>query len=272
MRIQDAPIDARLELLFEGLIDKNTYYPGQLGPPIRVQRTPHYAAINSGYKTDTFNLVISKRLGAEGPALADRICGEFNAAKLPAAWWTCDELREDAFLEALRRNDFVEDEVDVGMLAELSELPELNPPAGLEIKLVERPEEVEAFGHVIASLFNPPDVYVVPFYEQVARLGGLTERPLKLFLGLVDGRPVGTSSIYLSGDGAHIFDISTRAEHRNRGYGSALTHFSLAFARRLGAKIGALQASPDGLGIYRRMGFREVCTFRIYSNKSRLAD
>ncbi|WP_257451723.1 GNAT family N-acetyltransferase [Archangium lipolyticum] len=262
-------MDAQLEFLFEGLIGKNTYYPGLVGPPSRVERTGHYAVIDSGYETDTFNLVISKRLGAEGPALADRICGAFNAARRPAAWWTCDELREDAVLESLRRHDFLEDEVDVGMVADLRELPEMRPPAGLEIKVVERPEEVEAFGRVIASLFEPPDAHVVHFYERVARLGQLAERPLKLFLGLVDGQPVGTSSLYLSGDGAHIFDISTRAEHRNRGYGSALTHYTLAFARGLGAKRGALQASPDGLGIYRRMGFREVCTFRIYSNKLR---
>ncbi|WNG17047.1 GNAT family N-acetyltransferase [Cystobacter fuscus] len=260
-------MDSHLELLFEGLIGKNTYYPAQLGPPVRVEHTANHAVIDSGHETDTFNLVISKRLGEEGPALAGRICGEFNARRLPAAWWTCDELREAPFLEALERHGFVEDEADVGMVADLRELPVMNPPAGLEIKLVERPEEVEAFGRIIASLFEPPDVYVMPFYEKVARLGRLAERPLKLFLGFVDGRPVATSSIYLEGEGAHIFDISTLAEHRNRGYGSAITHFSLSFARSLGAKRGALQASADGVGIYRRMGFREVCTFRIYSNK-----
>ncbi len=272
MKTQSTLTDARLELLFEGLIGKNTYYPGQLGPPIRVQKTAHYAVIHSGYKTDTFNLVISKRLGEEGPALADRICGEFNAAKLPAAWWTCDELREDALLEALRRHGFVEDEVDVGMIADLGDLPALDYPAGLEMKLVETAEEAVTFGRILASLFDPPDVFVTSFYERVAQLGQLSQRPLKLFLGFVDGRPVATSSVYLSGEGAHVFDISTLAEQRNRGYGSAITHFSLSFARALGAKRGALQASADGVGIYRRMGFREVCTFRIYSNKHALRE
>ncbi|MET0401221.1 MAG: hypothetical protein ABW123_02410, partial [Cystobacter sp.] len=66
---------------------------------------------------------------------------------------------------------------------------------------------------------------------------------------------------------AHIFDISTLAEARHRGYGSAITHFSLSAARALGARRGGLQAAPDGLNIYRRMGFHEVCSFRIYSNK-----
>ena len=94
------------------------------------------------------------------------------------------------------RHGFAEDEADVGRVADLRELPVMNPPAGLEIKLVERPEEVEAFGRIIASLFEPPDVYVMPFYEKVARLGRLAERPLKLFLGFVDGRPVGMISIY----------------------------------------------------------------------------
>jgi ribosomal protein S18 acetylase RimI-like enzyme len=266
-RTPGAPVDAWLEPMFEGLIGKNTYYPSQLGGTMRVHRDERHAVISSGFKTDTFNLVISQRLGAEAPAVIDRVCGEFNAAGLPAAWWTCDELREEAVAGLLQRHGFVEDEVDVGMVAELSQLPPLEYPAGLVLKQVETPEELVAFGQVIASLFEPPDPHVARFYEQVARLGRLAERPLKLFLALLDGRAVGTSSIFLSGEGAHIFDISTRAEHRNRGYGSAITHFSLLFARGLGARLGALQAAPDGLNIYRRMGFREVCTFRIYSNK-----
>jgi len=262
-----APADAWLEPMFEGLIGKNTYYPSQLGGSMRVHRDERHAVIFSGFKTDTFNLVISQRLGAEAPSLIGRVCGEFNATGLPAEWWTCDELREEAVSGLLQRHGFAEDEVDVGMVAELSHLSPLEYPAGLVLKPVQTPEEMVGFGEVISSLFNPPDPHVARFYEQVARLGRLADRPLMLFLALLDGRPVGTSSIFLSGEGAHIFDISTRAEHRNRGYGSAITHFSLMFARRLGARFGALQAAPDGLNIYRRMGFREVCTFRVYSNK-----
>ncbi|ATB26718.1 GNAT family N-acetyltransferase [Melittangium boletus] len=261
-------MNEQLDFLFQGLIGKNTYLPTELGAPARVHHGEHYAVVNSSWKTDTFNLIISKQLGEAAPKVVERWCSEFNDAKLPAAWWTCDELRDEPVAPLLRRLHFVEDEVDVGMIADLDTLPALDYPAGLELKQVTTEEEVVAFGRLIASLFDPPDVFVTSFYERVARLGRWEERPLKLFLGSVDGRPVATSSIYLDGKGgAHIFDISTLAEVRHRGFGSAITHFSLAFAHGLGARRGALQAAPDGVNIYRRIGFRELCTFRIYSNK-----
>ena len=43
---------------------------------------------------------------------------------------------------------------------------------------------------------------------------------------------------------------------------------TLRYARNSGARFAALQASPDGLNIYERMGFRALCTFRMHSNGS----
>jgi hypothetical protein len=45
----------------------------------------------------------------------------------------------------------------------------------------------------------------------------------------------------------------------------------LDWARRAGAKYVGVQASDDGLGVYRRLGFFEVCTFRVYSSRHRFA-
>jgi hypothetical protein len=57
---------------------------------MKVEQTESYVFINSGYKTDTFNLVISKKIDSEdGRHTIARVCEEFNVARLPAAWWTC---------------------------------------------------------------------------------------------------------------------------------------------------------------------------------------
>ncbi len=44
----------------------------------------------------------------------------------------------------------------------------------------------------------------------------------------------------------------------------------LIYAKKLGVRFATLQAAPDGLNIYKRMGFKETCTFRIHSNKRRV--
>jgi ribosomal protein S18 acetylase RimI-like enzyme len=261
-----------IQLLFEGLIGKNIYFPSQFVPEMKIEQTESYVLINSGYKTDTFNLVISKKFDSEDAMLTiARVCEEFNAARLPAAWWTCEEVRDAYVSSTLEEYRFLEDEVDIGMVANLDDLPQgIDYPPNLKFRMANYFEEINDFGKIIASLFEPPDDFILPFYRRVGELDNLENRPLRLFLGYVDNKPVCTSSIFLLRQTASLFDISTLQEFRNCGYGSAITHYTLSYAKKLGARFATLQAAPDGLNIYKRMGFKEACTFRIHSNKRRV--
>jgi ribosomal protein S18 acetylase RimI-like enzyme len=261
-----------IQLLFAGFIGKNIYFPSRFVPEMKVEQTESYVFINSGYKTDTFNLVISKKFDSEdGRHTIAKVCEEFNAARLPAAWWTCEEVRDAYVSSTLEEQGFIEDEVDMGMVANLDDLPQdIQYPPNLKFRMANSFEEINEFGNIIASLFEPPDDFVLPFYQRVGELDNLENRPLRLFLGYVDNKPVCTSSIFLLRQTASLFDISTLQEYRNRGYGSAITHYTLSYAKKLGARFATLQAAPDGLNIYKRMGFKETCTFRIYSNKRRV--
>jgi ribosomal protein S18 acetylase RimI-like enzyme len=239
---------------------------------MKVEQTESYVFINSGYKTDTFNLVISKKFDSEdGRLTIAKVCEEFNAARLPAAWWTCEEVRDAYVSSTLEEQGFIEDEVDMGMVANLDDLPQdIQYPPNLKFRMANSFEEINEFGNIIASLFEPPDDFVLPFYQRVGELDNLENRPLRLLMAYVDNKPVCTSSIFLLRQTASLFDISTLQEYRNRGYGSAITHYTLSYAKKLGARFATLQAAPDGLNIYKRMGFKETCTFRIYSNKRRV--
>jgi predicted N-acetyltransferase YhbS len=48
-------------------------------------------------------------------------------------------------------------------------------------------------------------------------------------------------------------------EERNKGIGSAMMTHALGFARERGATQAVLLASGMGYGMYRRVGFNEVC-------------
>ena len=264
--------DDEIQLLFAGLIGKNIYFPMQFVPEMKVEQTENYVLINSGYKTDTFNVVISKKFDSEdGKRTIAKVCEEFNSARLPSAWWTCEEFRDVYVSSTLEEHGFIEDEADLGMVANLDGLPqEIQYPLNLKFRMATSSEEINEFGKIIASLFEPPDDFVMPFYRRVGELDNLENRPLRLFLGYVDNKPVCTSSIFLLRQTASLFDISTLQEFRNCGYGSAITHYTLSYAKKLGAHFATLQAAPDGVNIYKRMGFKEACTFRIHSNKRRV--
>jgi len=73
-----------------------------------------------------------------------------------------------------------------------------------------------------------------------------------------------TAELTVGGGVVGLYGISTLAAYRRRGYGSALTARPLQDAREAGQHIAILQAAPDGVGVYRRLGFQEFGRIREY--------
>jgi GNAT superfamily N-acetyltransferase len=66
------------------------------------------------------------------------------------------------------------------------------------------------------------------------------------------------------GDDVSVQYVATEAAHRRRGLASRLLLAVLAAARADGMRTATLQASPDGLPVYERLGFRRVATLRAF--------
>jgi ribosomal protein S18 acetylase RimI-like enzyme len=66
------------------------------------------------------------------------------------------------------------------------------------------------------------------------------------------------------GDDLSVQYVATEERHRRRGLASRLLVAILASARAEGLRTATLQASPDGLPVYERLGFRRVATLRAF--------
>ncbi|HJP89967.1 MAG TPA: GNAT family N-acetyltransferase [Candidatus Limnocylindrales bacterium] len=84
------------------------------------------------------------------------------------------------------------------------------------------------------------------------------------WIGRVDGKVAATSRINIGAGVAGLYAISTLPAHRGHGYGRAMTIASLRAARQLGYRIGVLQASDLGYGVYKRLGFRDLFSYGVY--------
>jgi ribosomal protein S18 acetylase RimI-like enzyme len=83
--------------------------------------------------------------------------------------------------------------------------------------------------------------------------------------GLRDGGEFVCVALTLTiGDDVSIQYVATEASHRRRGLASRLLLAVMAAARAEGLRTATLQASPDGLPVYERLGFRRVATLRGY--------
>jgi len=115
-------------------------------------------------------------------------------------------------------------------------------------------------------------VWLFPVPEKVVRhyIAGYrhvpldSTSPLQFYLGLLDGKPVATVCVFYDGSVAAVHYVVTLQEARQQGIGGAMTLLAARAARERGYRIAVLTASPFGINIYRRLGFREYCTFSTY--------
>ncbi len=66
------------------------------------------------------------------------------------------------------------------------------------------------------------------------------------------------------GDDVSIQYVATEASQRRRGLASRLLRGIFAATRAEGVLTATLQASPDGLSVYEKLGFRRVATLRAF--------
>lgn len=106
----------------------------------------------------------------------------------------------------------------------------------------------------LAELADPPDDDAETG-QLVKHLRSLTPA-VRLFAALDAGGSVrATSGVGLFGTFAHVLFVNTHSDWRRRGVGGAMTAHALVDARETGASAAYLNASPDGTGVYERIGF-----------------
>lgn len=90
------------------------------------------------------------------------------------------------------------------------------------------------------------------------------DRSLRLYPGTISGKPVATTALLLAAGVASINWVVTIPSFRQQGIGAAMTLMAAREARSAGYRIGVLVASPMGINIYRRLGFKECCLISSY--------
>ena len=232
---------------------------------------PHLVIADSGLPCDTFNFICRARLDpGSAPDIAASAVAYFEERRRPFSWWLGPADQPRDLGRMLDSAGLQRAETELAMLLPLVELPtDLPAVPGLEVRRVIESGELQTFAELSASNWTPPDSNVISFYRRAASALLRPDSPQWLYVGYVEGVPVATAEATVADGTAGLYNISTRPSHRGRGIGSMMTWRPLRDARKRGCDLGVLQAAPEGVSIYRRLGFRpfgEITEFKPRSD------
>jgi len=220
----------------------------------------------TGIQVPLFNGVITARLNPnDAKETCDSLQAQIDEQGAPALWWIGPDSKPD----------------DLGILLEQYGLQPAGevPGMAIDLGLVDpKPEMIKDF-----TIWEVNNAEMQTVWARTAGVGtgfpvGATNAMARLeatlndsqykaqhrYIGFLNATPVATSALVLDSGVAGIYAVATIPAARQKGLGRIMTVMPLLEARKRGYRVGILQASSMGYPIYQKIGFKEVCKYRLY--------
>jgi len=150
--------------------------------------------------------------------------------------------------------------VATGMVAERL-VPSLRPPPRLEVRQALDSQGRRALADVNARSYDVPMATGRATFD----VPGLFSGDNKGFVGYRHEEAATCAAVLRGHDAVYVSMVATHPTHRRLGLAEAVMRHALAEAHRdWGLERTVLHATPEGLPVYRRMGYRPVTRFRFY--------
>lgn len=241
------------------------YYHLGRAPNAELYAGPHLTWLLTGMPSTFNNVVLQTRLPPDsaGELIAEALAHFRSRNVTRLSWWTEEGAQETDLKNQLVAHGLTYNEGGTGMAADLMDLPkDLPTPADLTITPVKNRETLRQWAYVVNIGFGYPMWSEGIWFDLFADL--VFELPLRNYLAILNGQPVGTAQLFLGAGVAGIYNVTCLPEARGQGIGAAITLAPLREARLMGYRIGILQASHLGYPVYRRLGFHDYGKLNFY--------
>ena len=256
------------KIIQENFISKISYF-SKYNNKIKITENEEFIRVDSMLPSDTFNIcVIKNGKSTKKENILKENTDYFNKKSYPAAVWIWDD--NSASEEKIAENGFGLSEKETGMYIKSEKIPEkYQELEHFIIKRVTSDREMEDFSKVISSIFGATEEahYVNEEYGILKKEKIYNSPDMVFYVGYYNKEPVSCGTVYKTAESTGIYDVAVKESHRKKGLGSAMFAYLMTEAKKNGTEYCILQASSDGAGIYRKMGFDEVCNIDIYENR-----
>jgi GNAT superfamily N-acetyltransferase len=121
-----------------------------------------------------------------------------------------------------------------------------------------------SFGEIAGACLADDDLEAEGYRMLFADGDLLGGTDMAAVIASVDGRDAAVAWVVLDGDAGLVGWVGTLLEYRRRGLGALVTQAVTNEAFVRGARIVVLQASPEGLPVYERLGYRTIGLDRVW--------
>ena len=212
------------------------------------------------------NLVVSTRLPSEGAdELIESALAHFKSMNIRKLSWLAHEGVPSAtiYQTLLAHGLTFSESYATEMAVNLSSLPE-DLPIHPDLRIIPVVDEyaLKQWIHVASIGFRISEKFEKVWYDFF--VDSIFNSQFRTYLAILNGKPVGTSQLFLSEGVAGIYNVTCIPEARGQGIGSAVALAPLVDALQMGYRIGILQASKGGYNVYRRLGFQDFGNLSVY--------
>lgn len=178
---------------------------------------------------------------------------------VPWTWWVADD--HQAVIEQQLHDQGLETVERMPHMAIRTSIDIAAVSSGLRVRRI-GDEELDEFVALWVTNFGVPEQFVEAI-QMLERERPRRDEQCTYLAGYLDGRMVATTLLLVAHEVAGIYCVTTHADYRGRGCGRTMTLSAMAEARRQNLPVVSLQATPDGLPLYRSIGFEELTSYAI---------
>jgi GNAT superfamily N-acetyltransferase len=229
--------------------------------PTIVDDTPGYLRVFTPAAPELLLNATISRPGASAPRDLDdleRIIAPYRRNRLPFQWWLLSGAEPEGQRAALRALRMESCGASACMALPLESW---TPPAGAlatpdaalpgeDARRVTSREDARAVLGVICRVFYVPTGPMARWTSE--------NRAFTLYLTRVASQPVSALAVQRTGDTVGLSNVGTLPGYRRRGLAGRLVALALRDARREGARLATLTATPEARLLYESLGFRAV--------------
>jgi ribosomal protein S18 acetylase RimI-like enzyme len=218
----------------------------------------------SGPHPDALITNVAFRIDADADASDSLKLARDHYAELGYRFAFSTSADRDADLEAAAAGEGWIRVLDLPAMIIDSPITALARPDGSNLRRADPALDGRPFGEIAGACFADDDREAESYRMLFADGNLLGGTDMAAVIASVDSRDVAAAWMTVDGDAGLVGWVGTLADYRRRGLGAWVTQAvtNEAFAR--GARIVVLQASPQGLRVYERLGYRTIGLDRVW--------